>query len=189
VRDGGDGAPSVSSSGGGSSSSVGEGGSGGGGSGSDGGGVVLRAYLEVAAIRPMNGTFAIHNLGAGVGWLLAGRPPACPPACPPARLFSVGFPLRLGGRAALSEPLTASHPRLPAPGFTTGALQGALATAGFEVCTVGARSWKRDLGLSKAEKDDSRALAAAVFPGQAGLVRCGGRRGGGGGGGGAAAGG
>jgi len=32
--------------------------------GTNGSSVVLRAFLEVAPIRPMNGTFAIHSLGA-----------------------------------------------------------------------------------------------------------------------------
>jgi hypothetical protein len=55
-----------------------------------------------------------------------------------------------------------------------GAFQGALRAAGFDVCTVEVKKWKRDLALIKAEKADSRELAARVFPQRAELIRCGG---------------
>jgi hypothetical protein len=63
---------SASSGGGKAGSGDGSGGSGdgagsGGGGGRAAGGALLRAFVEVAPIRPMNGSYAIHNLG-GVGW-------------------------------------------------------------------------------------------------------------------------
>jgi hypothetical protein len=87
-------------------------------------------------------------------------------------------PLRARARA---PHCTCLHPpRAPAlgpptPGFSTGALQGALLSAGFDVCTVAVKQWKKDLGLAKTDKEHSRALAARVFPDQADLVRLGGR--------------
>jgi hypothetical protein len=50
-------------------------------------------------------------------------------------------------------------------GYSIGAWQGVLLALGFEVCSVHAKHWKKGLGLLKADKDDSRALAARLFAG------------------------
>jgi hypothetical protein len=48
-------------------------------------------------------------------------------------------------------------------GYSIGAWQALLLALGFEVCSVHAKQWKKGLGLIKAEKDDSRELAARLY--------------------------
>ncbi|WIA34456.1 hypothetical protein OEZ86_012789 [Tetradesmus obliquus] len=52
-----------------------------------------------------------------------------------------------------------------AQGYSIGAWQAVLLALGFEVCSVHAKHWKKGLGLLKADKDDSRALARRLFAG------------------------
>eukprot|EP00883_Tetradesmus_obliquus_P008600 jgi/Sobl393_1/19329/SZX76051.1 len=52
-----------------------------------------------------------------------------------------------------------------AQGYSIGAWQAVLLALGFEVCSVHAKHWKKGLGLLKADKDDSRALAGRLFAG------------------------
>jgi hypothetical protein len=48
-------------------------------------------------------------------------------------------------------------------GYSIGAWQAVLLALGFEVCSVHAKQWKKGLGLIKADKDDSRELAARLY--------------------------
>lgn len=162
------------------------------GSNCGGGGVVLRAYLEVAAIRPTNGTFAIQNLGgrrpqpqraAGGGLAPAGARPGLRPAPehqhwgaarPPYRDRVSMCQYRHIPTLAHSTPRSPAAPPMPStPGFTVGAFHGLLRSAGVDLVPVSVATWKRDLGLVGQDKDGDRALAAAALPAAAGLVRCG----------------
>jgi hypothetical protein len=48
-------------------------------------------------------------------------------------------------------------------GYSIGSWQAVLLAAGFEVCSVHAKQWKKGLGLIKADKDDSRELAGMLY--------------------------
>lgn len=56
-------------------------------------------------------------------------------------------------------------------GYGMGLWQGILCSAGFELNTVAARQWKSDMGLIKADKDASRALAAEIFPAKQDILK------------------
>ena len=48
--------------------------------------------------------------------------------------------------------------------YTHGVWQGLLAMGGFTTGSVPARTWKKDFGLWKQDKDASRQLAIKLFP-------------------------